>query len=54
MLTPVTPPCYRTNNQSGNWAQADQIPCSPAPHLPYLAFKKALLKPIGEFGCSEH
>ena len=53
MLTPVTPPCYLTNNQSQNCAQADHIPCNhPPPHLPHLAFKNALLKPTGEFGCA--
>ena len=31
MLTPVTPPCYLTNNQSQNCAQADHIPCNHHP-----------------------
>ena len=47
MLTPGTPPCYLTINQSENCAAADHRPLD-AP--PSLAFKNALLKPLREFG----
>ena len=47
MLTPVTPPCYLTANQSENCAPADHTPCEP---LPCLDFKNALLKPTEESG----
>ena len=51
MLTPVTPPCYLTINQSENCARADHIPWNALPHL---AFKNALLKPLRESGGLEH
>lgn len=43
MLSPVTPPCYVTISRSDTYAQANHRALS------HLAFKNALLKPIGEF-----
>ena len=51
MLTPVTPPCYRTFNQSENCAQLITCPGMP---LPFLAFKNGLVKPFADFRLLEH
>ena len=47
MLTPVTPSCYLTINQSENCAQAAPVVCDSAPSVD---FKDAFLKPTREFG----